>query len=154
MEENMPPLTGELQRNSVGEHEKAKRMPRVKRTNMYIKDRDLIDEYKETKDRDGVHKPVKKKPKKAKAKKTRDDSPIHEAAIDPNEPTYCLCDQVSFGEMIGCDNENCPIEWFHFSCVGLSSKPKGKWYCPNCVSSMNKSSAEREKKKNGSKGSS
>ena len=25
--------------------------------------------------------------------------------LDPNEPTYCLCNQVSFGEMIGCDNE-------------------------------------------------
>lgn len=25
--------------------------------------------------------------------------------IDPDEPTYCLCNQVSFGEMIGCDNE-------------------------------------------------
>ena len=26
--------------------------------------------------------------------------------LDPNEPTYCLCQQVSFGEMIGCDNED------------------------------------------------
>jgi hypothetical protein len=52
--------------------------------------------------------------------------------IDPNEPTYCLCNQVSFGEMIGCDNEECSIEWFHFQCVGLTSKPKGKWYCPIC----------------------
>ena len=26
--------------------------------------------------------------------------------IDPDEPTYCLCQQVSFGEMIGCDNDN------------------------------------------------
>ena len=25
--------------------------------------------------------------------------------LDPDEPTYCLCKQVSFGEMIGCDNE-------------------------------------------------
>ncbi|CAI8048014.1 Inhibitor of growth protein 4 [Geodia barretti] len=47
--------------------------------------------------------------------------------VDPNEPTYCLCHQVSFGEMIGCDNPECPIEWFHFQCVGLTSKPKGKW---------------------------
>jgi hypothetical protein len=27
--------------------------------------------------------------------------------------------KVSFGRMIGCDNENCPTEWFHFPCVGL-----------------------------------
>ncbi|CAL5362869.1 unnamed protein product [Camellia sinensis] len=26
--------------------------------------------------------------------------------IDPNEPTYCVCHQVSFGDMIACDNEN------------------------------------------------
>ena len=35
--------------------------------------------------------------------------------VDPNEPTYCLCGQVSYGEMIGCDNPDCPIEWFHVS---------------------------------------
>ncbi|KAG8098143.1 hypothetical protein GUJ93_ZPchr0013g37976 [Zizania palustris] len=27
--------------------------------------------------------------------------------IDPNEPTYCICHQVSYGDMIACDNENC-----------------------------------------------
>ena len=86
--------------------------------------------------------------------------------VDPNEPTYCLCHQVSYGEMIGCDNPDvstekrehlknsssifncfhflffflkCPIEWFHFACVGLTTKPKGKWFCPNC-------SADRKKK--------
>jgi hypothetical protein len=25
--------------------------------------------------------------------------------VDPNEPTYCTCNRVSFGEMIACDNE-------------------------------------------------
>lgn len=53
--------------------------------------------------------------------------------VDPNEPTYCTCHQVSYGEMIGCDNTDCPIEWFHFGCVGLSAKPKGKWYCAKCT---------------------
>jgi len=59
--------------------------------------------------------------------------------VDPNEPTYCLCHQVSYGEMIGCDNPDCPIEWFHFACVDLTTKPKGKWFCPKC-------SADRKKK--------
>ncbi|GAB0092709.1 inhibitor of growth protein 5 [Sergentomyia squamirostris] len=81
------------------------------------------------------------KKKKRKARNTqggnnqqrdRDDTPPPEEPIDPDEPTYCLCDQISFGEMILCDNDLCPIEWFHFSCVSLMSKPKGKWYCPNC----------------------
>lgn len=64
----------------------------------------------------------------------RDESPPREdeLAIDPDEPTYCLCDQISYGEMILCDNDLCPIEWFHFSCVALATKPKGKWYCPKC----------------------
>lgn len=65
------------------------------------------------------------------ARDTRDDTPPPDP-IDPDEPTYCLCDQISFGEMILCDNDLCPIEWFHFSCVALMSKPKGKWFCPNC----------------------
>ena len=53
--------------------------------------------------------------------------------VDPNEPTYCICHQVSYGEMIGCDNPECPTEWFHFGCVSLVSKPKGKWFCPGCA---------------------
>ncbi|KAI8072499.1 hypothetical protein BC940DRAFT_292725 [Gongronella butleri] len=53
--------------------------------------------------------------------------------IDPNEPVYCYCRQVSFGDMIACDNEDCEIEWFHNECVGLTSPPKGKWYCKNCI---------------------
>lgn len=55
--------------------------------------------------------------------------------IDPNEPTYCVCHQVSFGDMIACDNENCEGgEWFHYSCVGLTPETrfKGKWFCPTC----------------------
>ncbi|MEQ2230023.1 Inhibitor of growth protein 3 [Ilyodon furcidens] len=35
---------------------------------------------------------------------------------DPNEPRYCICNQVSYGEMVGCDNTDCPIEWFHYGC--------------------------------------
>lgn len=66
-------------------------------------------------------------------------SDVLDMPVDPNEPTYCFCHQVSYGEMIGCDNPDCPIEWFHFACVGLTSKPKGKWFCSNC-------SAERKKK--------
>ncbi|XP_046359754.1 inhibitor of growth protein 1-like [Haliotis rufescens] len=74
---------------------------------------------------------VPKKKKKRKVKKEREDSPV-DPPIDPDEPTYCLCNQVSYGEMIGCDNDKCVIEWFHFNCVGLTTKPKGKWYCPKC----------------------
>ncbi|XP_026387842.1 PHD finger protein ING1-like isoform X3 [Papaver somniferum] len=53
--------------------------------------------------------------------------------VDPNEPTYCFCNQVSFGEMVACDNPDCKIEWFHFGCVGLREHPRGKWYCSDCA---------------------
>ncbi|KAK4175234.1 hypothetical protein QBC36DRAFT_355314 [Triangularia setosa] len=55
--------------------------------------------------------------------------------IDPEEPRYCLCNRVSFGTMIQCDNiDQCKQEWFHLECVGLSDIPARttKWYCPDC----------------------
>jgi hypothetical protein len=52
--------------------------------------------------------------------------------IDPNEPVYCVCRQIAFGEMIACDNEDCAVEWFHYSCVNLNKKPKSSWLCPDC----------------------
>ncbi|GKV23255.1 hypothetical protein SLEP1_g33006 [Rubroshorea leprosula] len=58
--------------------------------------------------------------------------------VDPNEPTYCFCNQVSFGEMVACDNPDCKIEWFHFGCVGLKEQPKGKWYCSDCAAAKNR----------------
>ncbi|XWS13521.1 hypothetical protein CRYUN_Cryun36dG0044200 [Craigia yunnanensis] len=58
--------------------------------------------------------------------------------VDPNEPTYCLCNQVSYGEMVACDNPDCKIEWFHFGCVGLKEQPRGKWYCSDCAALKNR----------------
>lgn len=43
-------------------------------------------------------------------------SDVLDMPVDPNEPTYCVCQQVSYGEMIGCDNTEVnknPFE-FHF----------------------------------------
>uniref|UniRef100_A0A182Q1X6 Inhibitor of growth protein n=1 Tax=Anopheles farauti TaxID=69004 RepID=A0A182Q1X6_9DIPT len=63
--------------------------------------------------------------------------------FDPNEPRYCLCNQVSYGDMVACDNEGCPFEWFHYPCVNISSSPKGKWYCPQCSSSMKRRASRK-----------
>ncbi|KAK8739347.1 hypothetical protein OTU49_003589 [Cherax quadricarinatus] len=57
---------------------------------------------------------------------------------DPNEPRYCICNQVSYGDMVACDNPKCPVEWFHYPCVGITAPPKGKWYCPQCAAAMNR----------------
>jgi hypothetical protein len=39
------------------------------------------------------------------------------------EAIYCYCQYVSYGEMVACDAENCPREWFHLECVGLEKAP-------------------------------
>jgi len=33
---------------------------------------------------------------------------------------YCTCQQVSWGNMVACDDGDCPYEWFHW---GMSSLP-------------------------------
>lgn len=45
---------------------------------------------------------------------------------------YCRCPYDEGAEMIACDGDNCPIEWFHFVCVGILVAPQDKWYCPQC----------------------
>lgn len=49
-----------------------------------------------------------------------------------DENLYCICQKVSYGEMVGCDNDNCELQWFHYKCVGVTEEPKGEWLCPNC----------------------
>lgn len=50
------------------------------------------------------------------------------------EPRYCYCQQVSYGEMVACDAEDCPREWFHLECVGLERAPgrNARWFCGEC----------------------
>ena len=52
------------------------------------------------------------------------------------EPMYCTCGRPSFGDMVGCDNPDCAIEWFHFECVGLHASPTGEWLCHVCSETM------------------
>lgn len=57
-----------------------------------------------------------------------------------NEDTkvYCTCRSVSHGDMVACDNDNCPYEWFHWKCVGLTREPVGTWYCDECRATLGK----------------
>ncbi|KAI0890520.1 uncharacterized protein GGS22DRAFT_151105 [Annulohypoxylon maeteangense] len=57
---------------------------------------------------------------------------------DEEGKKYCLCQHVSYGDMVACDNNACPFEWFHWTCVGLKSEPEGRWYCPSCTEAMKK----------------
>ncbi len=61
-----------------------------------------------------------------------EDEDEHEAAED-DEERYCYCQGVSYGEMVACDRDDCPRQWFHLDCIGLKSVPKSaKWYCNEC----------------------
>jgi hypothetical protein len=76
------------------------------------------------------------------------------------EAIYCYCQGISYGEMVACDAENCPREWFHLECVGLEKAPGknsksnlhlfsssrsytdafslAKWYCDDCKENLKK----------------
>lgn len=95
---------------------------------------------------------------------SEDEESFHEGddEDEDSEPRYCYCNEISFGDMVACDNDACPREWFHLSCVGLT-KPPGKngksscfllalipgnmltahlvakWYCNECKENMRRS---------------
>ncbi|XP_017482776.1 PREDICTED: inhibitor of growth protein 3-like [Rhagoletis zephyria] len=63
-----------------------------------------------------------------------------------DEPRYCVCNNISYGEMIFCENSQCPYgQWFHYDCVGIKQPPKGSWFCSAC--SGKKSTKDKNKKK-------
>jgi inhibitor of growth protein 3 len=68
----------------------------------------------------------------------RDDEMIDVEDDGGDDRKYCICQSVSYGDMVACDNESCPYEWFHWNCVGLKSEPVGTWICPVCTKNMKK----------------
>lgn len=83
---------------------------------------------------------------KEKEEKKQDDG--DEEMIDDSQILYCTCRGVSHGNMVACENKDCEYEWFHFGCVGLTSEPKGAWYCDSCAAALRlkkKSSGGRRK---------
>lgn len=43
-------------------------------------------------------------------------------ASDPSKETQkiCLCGLPSTETLIGCNNDDYPVQWFHLTCVGIS----------------------------------
>ncbi|KAJ3448942.1 inhibitor of growth protein [Anaeramoeba flamelloides] len=46
---------------------------------------------------------------------------------------FCCGKLLPNDTYILCDNHNCDIKWYHFSCVGITTAPKDEWFCPNCT---------------------
>ncbi|KAF2020738.1 hypothetical protein BU24DRAFT_337493 [Aaosphaeria arxii CBS 175.79] len=64
---------------------------------------------------------------------------------DGDEPRFCFCNEVSYGAMVGCDNESCPREWFHLACVNLDKPPpsRTKWFCSDqCKEAYNRTTGK------------
>ena len=59
---------------------------------------------------------------------------LSENSNNCDQPRYCYCRGPEADTMIGCDNPDCPIEWFHIECLQIRTITKGKfkWYCPDC----------------------
>ncbi|KAI4124778.1 MAG: hypothetical protein LQ338_004637 [Usnochroma carphineum] len=85
--------------------------------------------------------------------------------VDPDEERYCICGDVSYGDMVKCENNQvsdppeaallisstavivvltiwqCDSgEWFHFECMGMTEAPgrRTKWWCPACRKKLGK----------------
>ena len=50
---------------------------------------------------------------------------------DDEQPLYCYCKTAE-------EPGNCDIEWFHFSCVGITEDPNSdeEWYCDECKKTL------------------
>lgn len=77
---------------------------------------------------------------------TVDQSSADPAVYQRDDTKYCICRQISYGEMVACDNEACEIEWFHYDCVGVTQPPKGKWFCPDCSRKMDPNQSLQKKR--------
>jgi ankyrin repeat protein len=40
----------------------------------------------------------------------------------PCDGSFCICGRGFVGNMVACDMADCPIEWYHFECVGLTKE--------------------------------
>jgi hypothetical protein len=96
--------------------------------------------------------------------------------VDTNEEAdedlnkYCLCNEISRGTMVACENDEvsvsndavsmaaklidcqCPKVWFHIGCVNLSKeeaeKEDLKWYCPICEDNTHGRRGTKRRRKN------
>ena len=52
-------------------------------------------------------------------------------ATTPGNVYYCNMSKEE-DDLIGCDDKNCQIKWFHSKCLRIIKLPKGRWFCPEC----------------------
>ncbi|EXJ59471.1 uncharacterized protein A1O5_12096 [Cladophialophora psammophila CBS 110553] len=70
-----------------------------------------------------------------------------------DDKRYCFCNQRSYGEMVACENDDCPYQWFHTGCLNMKKVPDEDedWYCPTCREKPEIIEKVKMKKKTGRK---
>ena len=62
------------------------------------------------------------------------EDPVQETESDDEEGPWCFCQEhLEESELIGCDNAQCNIKWYHMDCLQIINPPEGNWYCPTCI---------------------
>ncbi|KAG7900700.1 hypothetical protein KL935_002633 [Ogataea polymorpha] len=112
--------------------------------------RKTIKEKKERKDK------IEKNDKQTRISiKLGTESPVEPTPLPvpetPPQEQYCVCRGPSMGKMIACDNSSCPIEWFHYKCVGLYTDPADKhWFCSSdCEQKFKNRIARKRRRRKG-----
>lgn len=63
-------------------------------------------------------------------------STMSEESEGDNDGVWCFCEQyIPDSQLIGCDNDNCKVQWYHMACLGITAEPVGSWICPTCQNS-------------------
>lgn len=76
---------------------------------------------------------------------------IQNSQNEEKQKKYCICNAISYGKMIECDNPNCKLQWFHLSCVGIKEgEEPDTWYCSKECENESKMSKKKinKRKKN------
>lgn len=102
---------------------------------------------KKKQEKRAAEKESNKKKKQSGNDKVNQKKRKREAEATNDEPRYCLCNDVFYGEMIGCDDDKCKKEWFHLGCVNLRRAPKGEWICPECKQRREKEAQRKRKRR-------
>ena len=66
------------------------------------------------------------------------DLPASDTGSSNRDVLWYYCREEEQSEMIGYNNVNWPIQWFHAACLHIAKIPKGKWYCPANAVGMEK----------------
>ena len=77
--------------------------------------------------------------------------PSHKRSVSNfcSEKTWCYCGQdESYDKMIACEHPDYEVEWFHYSCIGLTEElvPDGNWFCPDCQTSTQSIKRRKQRK--------